>query len=199
MGHGPPRNRIRVGRVVTFIVLVWSAATSVAALAQSRPAFAASANRVVTIALPTSVLKDREVHTRLQSGLTATFLVEAKQRDANRRGAARIEIRYDLWDEVWLARRIELDGKEERQRIATREALDKWWSSPIRIFTAAADRVALNVTLSVLPFSRAEGEDAREWMSVREGGSPLINAMIGTTVSAKPIRTYRWSADVVAR
>ena len=170
--------------------------------AQQRPAFAMQPGRVVAAALPASILSDREVERRLRSGLTATFVLEAKQRDAARRGASRIEIRFDLWDEVWIARRVEFDGKEERQRIATRAALEKWWSAPLRLFAAAADRVALQVTLTVLPFSPAEGEDARAWISktgeaVGEG-SPLIAAMVGTTVSAKPIRSYRWSAEVAA-
>ena len=139
----------------------------------------------------------------LASGLTTTFVLEAKQRDADRKGAARIEIRFDLWDEVWLVRRIEFDGKQDRQRITSREALEKWWSTPIRIFAAATNRVALNVTLSVLPFSAAEGEDARQWISksggvtAPESGSPLVTALIGTTLNAKPIRTYRWPVEVL--
>jgi hypothetical protein len=193
-----------VGKVIQLVALALLALPASMA-AQPRPAFATQPGRVVTVALPASILSDREVHRQLGSGLTTTFVLEARQRDGARRGAARIEIRFDLWDEVWVARRIELDGKEERQRLPTRAALEKWWSTPFRIFAATADRAALQMTLTVLPFSVAEGDDAREWISkaggsaVREGGSPLITAMIGTTVSAKPIRTYRWSVDVVFR
>lgn len=172
------------------------------AAAQSRPNFVVQPGRVLAAALPVSVLADREVKRQIGSGLTTTFILVARQRDADRRSAARMEIRFDLWDEVWLVRRVEFDGREERQRIATREALEKWWVTPVRLFVAPADRVALTLTLSVLPFSVAEGEDARQWISksgglaVPEGGSPLVTALIGTTLSAKPIRSYRWPAEV---
>lgn len=175
------------------------------AYAQPKPSFVAQPGRVVAAVLPASLLADREISRQIGSGLTTTFVLIARQRDADRRGAARIEIRYDLWDEVWIVRRIEVDGKEDRQRISSRESLEKWWSAPVRLFVAAADRVALNVTLTVLPFSAAEGEDARQWISkgggvaVPEGGSPLVAALIGTTLNAKPIRSYRWSADVRLR
>jgi hypothetical protein len=158
---------------------------------------------MVAVALPAALLADRDIHRQLGSGLTTTFILTARQRDADRRGAARIEIRFDLWDEVWIVHRVEADGKEERERIASRELLDKWWSAPVRVFAAAADRVVLNVSLTVLPFSAAEGEDARQWISkpggltVAEGGSPLITALIGTTLNAKPIRSYRWQGEVV--
>jgi len=188
-------------RVVAIALLMLPAFAG----AQPRPSFIAQPGRVVAAALPSSLLAERDVHRQLGSGLTTTFILVARQRDTDRRGAARIEIRFDLWDEVWLVRKIEFDGKEERQRIASRELLDTWWRAPVRLFAAAADRVALSVTLTVLPFSVAEGEDARQWMSksggvaVPDGGSPLIAALIGTALSAKPIRSYRWSADVAFR
>lgn len=177
----------------------------VALAAEKGPTFVAQQGRVVAAVLPAALLSDREVQRQIGSGLTTTFVLAAKQRDADRRGGARIEIRFDLWDEVWIVRRIEFDGKEDRQRIASREALEKWWSAPVRIFTATAQRVALNVTLSALPFSAAEGEDAREWISksggvaATEGGSPLMAALIGTTLSAKPIRAWRWQTEIAFR
>jgi hypothetical protein len=57
--------------------------------------------------------------------------------------------------------------------------------------------------LTVLPFSVTEGEDARQWIaksagvtSVEPRSSPLVTALIGTTLNAKPIRYYRWTAQV---
>ncbi len=173
--------------------------------AEKAPTFVAQPGRVVAAVLPAALLSDRDVQRQIGSGLTTTFVLAAKQRDADRRGGARIEIRFDLWDEVWIVRRIEFDGKEDRQRIASRDALEKWWSAPVRMFVATAQRVALNVTLSALPFSAAEGEDAREWISksggvaATEGGSPLMAALIGTTLSAKPIRSWRWQTEIVFR
>ena len=175
-----------------------------AAADEGRPAFVSQPGRVVAAVLPASLLADKEIAKHVASGLTTTFTLVARERGAERRGAARIEIRFDLWDEVWIVRRVAVDGNEERQRIASRDALEKWWSMPLRIFSAAADRVSLDVTLTVLPFSAAEGEDARRWMSksggvTEERGSPLVAALIGTTLSAKPIRSYRWQAEVALR
>jgi len=175
------------------------------AFAQPRPSFVAQPGRTVAVSLPSSLLDEREVKKQISSGLTTTFLLSAQARESDRRGAARVEVRFDLWDEVWLVRRIEFDGKEERQRLASRDALDKWWRVPVRLFAANADRVALRVTLSVLPFSIAEGEDARQWIAksgglgTPGGGSPLVTALIGTTLDAKPIRAYHWNAEVAFR
>jgi hypothetical protein len=165
--------------------------------AQTRPAFIAQPGRVIAIALPASLLNDREIARQLGSGLTTVFMLAAKPR-----GAARLDIRFDVWDEVWIVRRVDSDGREERQRITTRDALEKWWSSPLRLLTGDGAKALLDVTLTVLPFSAAESEDARAWISKSAGaaengrGSPLVAAVIGTTLNARPIRSYRWQAEV---
>ena len=188
----------KVKRAIRFVLLLLPAA----AWAQPKPAFIAEPGRIVAVVLPSSILTDHDVNKQISSGLTTTFIVIAQHRETDRHGASRIEIRFDLWDEVWIARRIEFDGKEDRQRITSRDALDKWWRNPVRLFAATTDRVALSVALSVLPFSVAEAEDAREWISksgglgTPGGGSPLVTALIGTTINAKPIRSYHWNADI---
>jgi len=171
--------------------------------AQPRPAFTTQAGGVVAAMLPLSVLQDASVKKQLGSGLTTTFLVLARQRDAHVTGA-RLEIRYDLWDEVWLVRRIEFDGKSERQRITSLDALEKWWRAPVRLLSTNATRIAMQIDLTVLPFSSAEEEDARDWITksggVGGGGaSGLVDVLIGTTLSAKPITTYRWHVDLTLR
>lgn len=168
------------------------------ALVAGQPSFTAQNGRVVAIVLPAALLSDRDVQRQLGSGLTTTFVVVARQRDGGARGAARIEIRFDPWDEVWFVRRIGIDAKEERQKIASRDALEKWWSAPTAVFAGTTNHVALNVTLTVLPFSAAEGDDARRWI-VAGGGSPLVAALIGTTMDAKPIRSWRWQTELDLR
>jgi hypothetical protein len=165
--------------------------------------FIAQPGRIAAAVLPASVLSDGEVHQQLASGLTTTFVLAAQQRGGEGHSAVHIEIRFDLWDEVWLVRRVEFDGKEERQRLASLQSLERWWSTPIRLFAARADRVTLNVTLTVLPFSLAEGEDARAWIAKSAGvssaeprSSPFVAALIGTTLNARPIRSYRWTAGI---
>ena len=172
--------------------------------AQQRPVFTRNAG-VVAAAMPPAVLQETSVKQQLGSGLTTTFLVAVRQRDSGRVTAARLEVRYDLWDEVWLVKRVEFDGRTERQRIASAEALETWWHTPVRLFEADADRVPLQVELSVLPFSAAEEDDARAWISksggvgTGSGGGGLVDALIGTTISAKPITSFRWNVDLSLR
>jgi hypothetical protein len=175
------------------MVLLWTFVAAVAR-AEVRPTFSVQGG-VVAAALPATILESSSVKKQLASGLTTTFLVVARHR-AGVTGA-RLEVRYDLWDEVWLVRRIEFDGKSERLRLTSHEAMVKWWRTPVRVLATAADRVALQIDLTVLPFSAAEEADARDWMTV--GGGGIVDALIGTTISARPITSYRWNVDLSLR
>lgn len=186
--------------------MVLSLLAALDAAAQQRPSFTVAAGGVLAATLPLSVLQEKSVKKQLGSGLTTTFLVIARQREPVRVSGARIEVRYDLWDEVWLVRRVEFDGRSERQRFTTAEALEKWWRMPVRLLSSNADRVALTIDLNVLPFSAAEEEDARQWITksggvgTASGGSGgIVDALIGTTISAKPITSYRWNVDLALR
>ncbi|HEV7766742.1 MAG TPA: hypothetical protein VGQ76_17205 [Thermoanaerobaculia bacterium] len=157
---------------------------------------------VVAATLPLSILQDANVRKQLRSGLTTTFLLVARHRDTKVVSGARLEVRYDLWDEVWIVQKIELDRKGERQRLTSLDALEKWWRVPLRMLSTKASRVAFQVDLSVLPFSAAEEEDARQWITksggVGTGGNTggLVDALIGTTISAKPLTSYRWNVEL---
>jgi hypothetical protein len=188
-----------VGALSTIVALSLLAARGDA----GAPSFVAQPNRVAAITLPASILADRDVQQQIASGLTTTFVLIAHQRGSDSQGGAKLEIRFDLWDEVWLVHRVEFDGKESHERIASQQSLEKWWTAPLRLIAAGAQRASLTVVMSVLPFSGAEENDARDWVakSARAGpaeprSSPFVAALIGTTLSAKPIRTYRWSGDV---
>ncbi|HEX2834330.1 MAG TPA: hypothetical protein VHW00_15075 [Thermoanaerobaculia bacterium] len=164
--------------------------------------FSVQPGGAVAAALPAAVLQDATVRKQLGSGLTTTFLVVIRERDSKELRAARLEVRYDLWDEVWLVRRIELDRKIDAQRLTSSEALEKWWRTPLQVLTTNRNRVTLQVELTVLPFSAAEEEDARQWIAKSGGvgaspsGSGFVDALIGTTLSAKPITTFRWNVDL---
>ncbi len=192
-----------VTRRSVFAMGLLLATLAVRAQQPPRPAFTLQ-NGVVAASLPVSVLQDKGVRRQLGSGLTTTFLVVVRQRDTGTVTGARVEVRYDLWDEVWLVKREDFDGKTERQRVATNEALEKWWRTPVRLFTTNAARVALQVDLNVLPFSTAEEDDARAWITKSGGvgtgsGGGLVDALIGTTISAKPITSFRWNVDLSLR
>jgi hypothetical protein len=183
-----------------LVLLAFSAG---GAVAQTRhPTVILSGDRVL-VALPDSVLKDRAVSTRIESALTTTFILKARLRGAKSESVTRIEIRYDLWDEVYRVARI--DPQIRRQQIAKTQ-LDAWWHAPLDIAHLATDRATVDIELIVLPFSAAEESDAREWLS-KSGGARdpsknergVVDALIGTTLSARPIVSYRWSAEIVRR
>ncbi len=148
-------------RAALLGVLVAAAALA-RAQSQLRPTFSIQPGGVVAATLPASLLMDAAVRKQLGSGLTTTFLLIVRQRETGTVSGARIEIRYDLWDEVWIVRKIEFDRREERQRIISREGLERWWRTPLRVLQTTRDRVALQIDLNVLPFSAAEEEDARQ-------------------------------------
>ena len=168
---------------------------------EPKPSFTLLPDKSVGIVLPASTLTSDSVRRQLSTGLTTTFLVSA--RGDGVKGAARVEVRYDLWDEVWIVRRIEFDRHVDRQRLASRQALDQWWRIPVRLFTTPAERTTLDVELAVLPFSAAEEEDARDWLSksggVSASGAGFVDVLIGTTITAKPLITYRWRIDLSLR
>jgi hypothetical protein len=180
-----------------FLALVWCGRIA----AQTRPVFGVQQGGVVTTTLPLHVLENKSVRRQLESGLTTTFLLKT-----NGENSARLEVRYDLWDEVWVVRRLEGDRKVERQTLASREALERWWRMPLRLLASEAARVSLELELSVLPFSVAEEEDARQWIAKSGGvgtssggGGALVDALIGTTLSARPITSYRWNVELALR
>lgn len=172
---------------------------------QPQLGFVVQPGGVVAATLPLSILQDASVRKQLRSGLTTTFLFVTRQRETKGASVARVEIRYDLWDEVWIVQKIELGRKSERQRLASLEALEKWWRTPLRMMATKASRVALQIDLSVLPFSAAEEEDARQWITksggvgTGSGGAGLVDALIGTTISARPLTSYRWNVELTVQ
>jgi hypothetical protein len=187
----------------TFVLLFLFALPAFAQM--QRPQFAVQPNGVVAATLSSSILSEADVRKQLNSGLTTTFLIAARNRGTDAVSGARVEVRYDLWDEVWLVRRIEFDRKTEQQRITSFAELEKWWRAPVRLLSTSGDRVSLQLDLTVLPFSAAEREDARQWISksggvaTGSGGGGIVDALIGTTINAKPITSYRWNVELALK
>ena len=178
---------------------------SATARAETRPAFVAQPGGIAAISLPQAFLQEPAVRKQLGSGLTTVVVIIAREAGTQNAGGARFEIRYDLWDEVWLAKRIEFDGHTDRQHFTSFDALLVWWHAPARLFASTSDHVSLNIEYRVLPFSAAEAQDAREWIS-KSGGvtapSPagsFVQTLIATTITARPITTYRWTIDLLLK
>lgn len=198
MGNAAIGIRIRVVARVAVVALVALLARE--ATAEERPAFTTQPPNVVAAELPLAILADKKVAKQLGSGLTTTFVLQVREH-SRASGFARLEVRYDVWDEVWYVRRIEFGKPAERQRLPSRAALETWWRTPVRLFAAATSPAKFELELLVLPFSAAEEEETREWVS-KAGGvgtsartSSLVDALIGTTIAARPITSWRWNVE----
>jgi hypothetical protein len=190
-----------------------------ASLQTTTPKASLRADGELLITLPTSAIRDREVAKQLDSGLTTAFVatVEGTARSgASLRGALRVEIRYELWDEAYLVRVTERDGALTKVTLPTRDRLMEWWSStPIRAAHLASASDApdkLRVRVDVVPFSAGEEADAQRWLvqSVgdRVGSGPggsqtksdsagaLLDLLIGTSVQRRPLQSWRWVVPV---
>jgi hypothetical protein len=153
----------------------------------------------VRVAFPDHILDRPDVRKQMASALTTTFVIVARSRGSSRPPRSRIEIRFDLWDGVYLVRRVEMGRASAAQRIGSLAELKKWWRSPVHVLDTAEARAAIDVQLLVLPFSAAEEGDARDWLE-KSGGvgtesTGVVGAMIGTTIQARPIATLRWRIE----
>jgi hypothetical protein len=162
------------------------------------------------VAIPSLPLLNKEVRRQLTSGLTTVLVIRI---DEGVRGAARAEIRYDLWDEKYLVTTISFDGRRDQHAFADHEKLVHWWrATAFRVArpTRVTDQPVL-VRLEVLPFSAREAAEAQRWFSdsvgaerKRESGDPqtssgaLLDAIIGTSVQRRPILEYRWRVKIEA-
>jgi hypothetical protein len=204
-----------------FPLLLILSSVAVLGADMGRPTYGVTPDGLVAVSFPPEMLRSEEVRRQLTSGLTTSFVVIATAGAARVRSGARVEVRYDLWDEQFLVRKIELDGRVTQQTFASFDAFEKWWrGAAIRLVRVPPNTspLRLEIELTVLPFSAAEQHQTREWLSKSAGvagssprapsgaaprddvpttSSAIIDAVIGTTIHARPLLTFRWRTDVV--
>lgn len=196
--------RQRVVAATLLITLAMSAAP--APTARVRP------DGMMLVTLPPDVLARREVRSQLTSGLTTTFLVTVLA--GERKGAARIEVRYEPWEEVYLVTTRGIDAVAHSAKFASAERLAEWWrSAMLPVLPRAAGSGNVQLTLEVLPFSLEEQKETQRWLTQslneahrgealdeseaagRAGGS-VLNVLIGTSIQRRPIIRSRWTVAV---
>jgi len=160
------------------------------------------------ILLPDTVLSRKEVTRQLTSGLTTAFVLRVDQRKLS--GGARVEIRYDLWEETYVITVIEFDGSIRKARIESAKLAEWWRGSALRVLRAGTPLDSVQARLQVLPFSAREEADAERWLSdsvstspkknaatdSRSSASGLLDVIIGTSVQRRPILEFRWTIRV---
>lgn len=165
------------------------------------------------------VLADPEVRKQLGTGLTTSFVFTATARGGpagKAKGAARVDVRYDLWDELYIVTRIDGSGRAARVTLPSFERLAEWWREArlvlIRPPSARAAR-GVEVNLRVIPFSQAEQLDAQRWFSQSlsaeksgsagavseavedqpESFSQVINLLLATSIGRPALLEYQWN------
>lgn len=163
----------------------------------------------VRIALAASLLQRPDVRKHLMSGLTANFTVAI----AGSGREARIDIRYEPWDEVFFAGATSFDGRSERATLRSAGELEKWWTSPrLVVAKGITPGQRVRVVVEVIPFSASEEADAKKWIARSIGNTAarssastastpetpsLFSAVVGSSIRRKPVLRYAW--DVILR
>ncbi len=157
--------------------------------------------RLVLAGLP-PILADDGVKEHLTSGLTTSVYF----RPGKLAGGARVDIRYDLWDEVFHLVAAGRGERTFRARASSFDELLEWWRG-LRLALAGGGQLdapwprRLEVTADVVPFSAAEQDDARRWFSEsieerRQSGTGLsqtFNLLLATSIRRRALASYSWT------
>lgn len=169
--------------------------------------------RIVLSGLP-AIFGEADVERHLSSGLTTSFLFRVRPPRPFEQGAARFDIRLELWDEVFLVSQIDGEGNLTQIQLSSPEALQSWWaalgavvSGPNEAGPGASGTA--RVSLDVIPFSQAELMDAQRWLAESmgqagggsrpgDGGvSRAVSALIATSMQRRAVRSWVWTAPIV--
>jgi hypothetical protein len=177
------------------------------------PALERSAEGVALTKLP-PLLRNGEVRRQLGTGLTTTLAFEVRLGGGKARGGARIDIRYELWDEIWLVTRADTLGRTQRARFPSFEQLESWWSDlRLEVLPPRTPPGPAEVRLRVIPFSQSEQLDAQRWFSrslaaeptdsagavsglLEEPSGDLFNLLLATSIGRPALQEYEWKLAV---
>lgn len=187
------------------------------------PAFAATlpAARLrgdtLGVTLPGNLLSEADVRKQLNSGLTTTVVVVATLED-KRTSGARIDIRFEPWDEIYFVTLRRIGVQPQNVRAASLAQLETWWREiSLPLFPDAAGVKRVQIAIDVLPFSAEEQQETQRWLtrSLGEARQPapasaaaaapkprasasnsVLDVLIGTSIQRRPIFRRRWNVQV---
>jgi hypothetical protein len=193
------------------------AATPASAASGPEPPALELRERALAVSTLPPILARPEVRPHLSTGLTTTFAVEVNAVDAQghrAKGGGRIDVRYELWDEVFLVSATGADGRAHRESLPSFDRLLAWWRGLV-LPVLAADPLSASgpwrvaVRLSVIPFSQSEQRDTQRWLTEsierRERGdaaaprarpeplSGTLDALIATSIQRQRLVGYDWT------
>jgi hypothetical protein len=213
---------MRPARLVALLLL--SLAAPAILEAASGPFWSVGRDGHLTVSGLPDVLSRPEVRPHLTTGLTTTLAVRVTASDESGRkikGAGRVDVRWELWDEVFLTSAVGGTGRLRPESLPSFERLVAWWRGleiPVAAGLAPGGRWQVKVEVSVIPFSRSEQRDAQRWFSdtlgdagqsaapqaPAPGGSEidtgpalsgLLDLLIVTSIKRPNVATYTWTAS----
>lgn len=166
------------------------------------------------------LLGAEEVRKQLATGLTTTLTFQVRATVPGRKrieGGARVDIRYELWDEVYLVTRIDAAGRAIRASFPTFERLAEWWRE-VKLDVARLPHPAdqppwrVEVRLRLIPFSQSEQLETQRWFSqalAEERGSAgavskaleeqpetfgqILNLLLATSIQRPALLEQEWN------
>lgn len=171
----------------------------------------------VLLVSPPAILADDAIRDQLTSGLTTGFHFRLAGRDDGGRkleGGARVDVRYELWDEVFELTVFDYAGRPRRERAGSYAELETRWRS-LRLAVLDAGRRPRGRTrlvVEVVPFSQRELDDAQRWFSetAEKGGtdeveragerrsdtlSRTMTLLLATSIERRPMASYRYALE----
>lgn len=205
------------------LALLFLASLPGAAAAAQAPAIEAAREGLILSRLP-AILNEAEVQKQLKTGLTTSFVFETTARDARSaktKGGARIDVRYDLWDEVYIVTRVDSSGRAVRVPSLSAAKLAEWWREARLVVIrppAAGSARSVQVRLRVIPFSQSEQLDAQRWfsqaLSAEKSGSAgavsdavedqpeslnqVLGLLMATSIGRPALLEYQWNLPLSA-
>ncbi|MFQ5524670.1 MAG: hypothetical protein ACE5GX_00280 [Thermoanaerobaculia bacterium] len=194
---------------VTFLACVLATVALIGSAAEREPDIAIDGEgHLIVTSLP-PILQGDEVKRHVNSGLTTSLLFQVKSSTSMMPGAARVDIRLELWDEIYLVTVIDGGGRVEKAEYESQEALAEWWSEAELVLSTSAEAVRpgarARVSLAVIPFSQAELVDTQKWLTEsigqsqgsasgrRGNASRAVSALIATSMQRRPVRSWSWN------
>lgn len=207
---------MRRARLAGFAILMLAAAAAEAAPGARGPAYIIARDGTLVLGGLPEIVSRPEVRPHLTTGLTTTFLisVNASAEGAGRtRGAARVDIRWEPWDEVFHVAAFGADGRTRKESLPSLERLAAWWRGlelPAALGLSPGTAWEVKVEVDVLPFSSSEQRDAQRWFSSSlgpetTGGPPrasegesrlngVVDLLMATSIGRRSVVRYAWRA-----
>ncbi len=180
-----------------------------------QPELESDASGNMTLKNLPSILNEPDLERYLLSGLTTTVVVRIENDQREVVGGLRVDLRYELWDEIFFLTVLDLVSTESSLLLDSGQALNAWWKVlkiPIVESVSSVSTSELRVTLTVVPFSRTEQDDTQRWYAEsvhrgaqgsettagerRESLERVFSVLIATSIQRRPLGSYSWRVRV---